>query len=721
MAWKNTVRILVVDDDPDLLSGTARVIENAGFAVEKASTGGEALTRLTGRPDLLLLDRDLPDMDGVEIVQRLRQHPSPRDPLVVLISAAYADSAHRTQGLELGADGYIQRPINNRELAAQVASYARMAYLTRSSRELAERLAEQNEILIQQRSEALRLTREALEAKESADKANKALVESEAQFRTLVEGANDAICVQSGDRLTYLNSAAGRLFGVERPESLEGCDFLEFFAPSARESLAARLRDLNERKGPIPPFEAIVTGPGGRQTPVEVSAARIRFRGEESVLIFAHDITVRRAKDRQQALAVEVLGAMNRSSDDGRLTADILQMIQAWTGVSAASICLRVDQTCMHSGLASLPGSSTAPAGGCTGGLSYCLECEIVPGEIENEEMKSICRQVFRGTTDLSQPYFTKGGSFWTNRASELPFTGFHSAAPNRRYESMALIPLRSGIQAVGLLHLGDHRAGLFSRESIEFLENLSDSIGIALERKVASDALKQSRQQLRALSARLQNLREDERTHISRRLHDELGQMMTGIKMNLSAMESCLEDLSEDRKLNPLVDLTVRAAELADAAFQSLQGISTELRPGTLEKLGLAGAIQYEAGRVAKLTGLRCNVLIPAEPLHLGPEAATALFRIFEEALSNVVEHSGATEVEVALREEGGTCMLEVRDNGKGMVPDDLSRPTSVGILGMQERARRLSGSVLFASRPEGGTVVKVQIPSGTEQDGNS
>jgi PAS domain S-box-containing protein len=220
-------------------------------------------------------------------------------------------------------------------------------------------------------------------------------------------------------------------------------------------------------------------------------------------------------------------------------------------------------------------------------------------------------------------------------------------------------------------------------------------------------------RDQLRALAARIEMMREEERTRISRAIHDELGQMLTGIKMDLRWMEQRLDEFGEDRRVNPILDKLVATAELADATIKVVQRIAAELRPGILDKLGLPITLQYEAGRFEKRTGIACRLVVPGEALPLRLEAATAFFRIFQEALTNVARHAKATAIEAELQPEADGCRLEIRDNGQGMAGVDLKNPKSLGLLGMQERASLLGGGVSFAPRPGGGTVVTVRIPN--------
>ncbi len=235
--------------------------------------------------------------------------------------------------------------------------------------------------------------------------------------------------------------------------------------------------------------------------------------------------------------------------------------------------------------------------------------------------------------------------------------------------------------------------------------------------RKDAEQRLERSRRQLRALSARLESLREEERTRIAREIHDELGQLLTALKMDLRWMEKRLASGENNPALNPILDKLVEAGGLADTTIAAVQKISSELRPGTLDNLGLAAALQYEAARFQQRTGILCRVAVPERPPDLSLDAATAIFRIFQEALTNVARHAEAKEVRCDFLAEGDQIVLRVEDNGNGISPQALAHPKSLGLLGMQERAGVLGGEVRIEPAATRGTRVTLRLPLGADQ----
>jgi signal transduction histidine kinase len=228
-------------------------------------------------------------------------------------------------------------------------------------------------------------------------------------------------------------------------------------------------------------------------------------------------------------------------------------------------------------------------------------------------------------------------------------------------------------------------------------------------ERKHAEQRLLASEENLRALAARLQSVREEERSRIAREIHDELGQALTGLKMDLTWVTTRLP--SGQKQLSDKVKSMFR---LIDDTIQSVRKIASLLRPEVLDQLGLAAAIGWQARDFQMRTGIRCKVSLPAEGISVEQECSTAVFRIFQELLTNVARHANASRVDVSLRTDSGKLMLEVRDNGKGVSQAELHSPKSLGLLGMRERAMLFGGNIEFSGAQGKGTKVTVSIPLG-------
>jgi len=229
-------------------------------------------------------------------------------------------------------------------------------------------------------------------------------------------------------------------------------------------------------------------------------------------------------------------------------------------------------------------------------------------------------------------------------------------------------------------------------------------------ERKRAEARVRESHDQLRSLSVYLQYVREEERTTIAREVHDELGQALTGLKLQLVWLARRLP--REDRELRQKAQ--TMSANI-DEIIHAVQRIATALRPGILDTAGLVAAIEWQAHEFEVQTGIRCHVRNLIKDTAWDQDLSTAFFRIFQEALTNIVRHAAANRVEVRLAEQDGQVVLEVKDNGRGISEAEIRNSKSIGLLGMQERAALLGGEVTWQGRSRQGTVVRVRIPRRT------
>ena len=224
-------------------------------------------------------------------------------------------------------------------------------------------------------------------------------------------------------------------------------------------------------------------------------------------------------------------------------------------------------------------------------------------------------------------------------------------------------------------------------------------------DRLIAEEHLKASQQSLRALAAHLQSVREEEWTRIAREIHDHLAQALTGLKMDLAWITSRLPEGSAS-----LREKARSMSGLIDATMESMHEIMSQLRPEVLDRLGLAAAISWQGGEFQRRSGIRCNVSLPGEQLTVDPDRCTAVFRIFQELLTNVARHAGATRVDVAVRSEPGELVLTVADNGRGIDSEVAKSPKSFGLMGVRERVLPFGGRVEISGvRGEGATVTVV------------
>ncbi|RJG03995.1 MEDS domain-containing protein [Noviherbaspirillum sedimenti] len=228
-------------------------------------------------------------------------------------------------------------------------------------------------------------------------------------------------------------------------------------------------------------------------------------------------------------------------------------------------------------------------------------------------------------------------------------------------------------------------------------------------ERKRTEAALRQSQEDLRQLAAHQEHIKEEERKCIAREIHDELGGVLTGIKANISV--SLARAAGAGRLPDPLL---VDSASLADAAIETVRRVITDLRPSVLDQLGVWAALDWYAGQIQERTGLQCRCVVSnsAAITELDPERSTMLFRVVQEALTNVVRHAAASHVTISVLREQDDIVVEIRDDGKGMDMQRLLDGQSWGILGMHERTRHFGGNINIDGTLGKGTAVLLRLP---------
>lgn len=228
--------------------------------------------------------------------------------------------------------------------------------------------------------------------------------------------------------------------------------------------------------------------------------------------------------------------------------------------------------------------------------------------------------------------------------------------------------------------------------------------------RRGAEEALRVQTSQLRALAARAQASREEEQIRISREIHDELGEALTAQKFGLEWIRQrlCGDPIPRDQLLEKVESLKA----LADTTAKRVRELCTELRPPILDDLGLIAAIEWQADEFQRRTSIRCEVIHDLEDLNLNGAQATAMFRIFQEILTNAARHSSASKVRVELTRAAGRLQLEAKDNGRGISEAKIQSGGSLGLLGMRERALSVGGDVCIEGVPGKGTTVTVSVP---------
>ena len=220
---------------------------------------------------------------------------------------------------------------------------------------------------------------------------------------------------------------------------------------------------------------------------------------------------------------------------------------------------------------------------------------------------------------------------------------------------------------------------------------------------------LRRSREELRSLSACIISAREEERRSIAREIHDELGQTLTALKMDLDWLTG---ELPEGH--NTILERIEAMNSLVKEAIRAMKRVVTKLRPGVLDDLGIAAALEWQAGEFQKRTGVICHLQLEPEDISISSEVATAVFRIFQESLTNIIRHAHATTVSTTFRRENDCLVLRIKDNGTGISTEQITSSTSFGLTGMRERAYIIGGELDIKQVRSGGTEVYLRVPLG-------
>lgn len=272
-------------------------------------------------------------------------------------------------------------------------------------------------------------------------------------------------------------------------------------------------------------------------------------------------------------------------------------------------------------------------------------------------------------------------------------FTARSSETDNERFYSVQAIPQVKEAAVEGLTLIAT---------------DITDKI-------IAEDKLKESNQRLHALAAHLQIIREEERTMISREIHDQLGQELTALKMDIAFLSRQIDKIKISGKPDwvELQNGLKSMSDITDQTINSVRRIARELRPDVLDKLGLKDAIEWQAEEFTKRTGIDCIVSISHNELKFRRELENTIFRIVQESLTNVARHSGAKRSKVAFSIRGESIYLTIEDNGRGITESEINNAKSLGLVGIKERVYSVKGSLTISGVKDSGTTIKIIIPT--------
>lgn len=592
-----------------------------------------------------------------------------------------------------------------------------------------------------------------------------ALQASETRFRTLTESSQAAIVIYDRDHMIYANPAAERLFGYSLAE-ITHMKVLDVVHPDSLEYVSSLLTanvqgDTTARRN-----EFKIVRKDGQARWIDSAGASIEIEGKPLRIVTSFDITERKQAEEALRLSEERFAlTFDACPDAMALTTyeggKYVMVNQAWFNLYGLTKAQVIAQTFIETEIwgnseqrryvyqivrergafRNFEVKTKQP----NGETAYLLASAEVVRLGEEQFVLAVSKDIterkrveaallaseakFRTLAETSQAatlIYDEDKFVYANPAAEC-LLGYSQV------EIMALT-IWEVLHPDAHARVRELRAALQSGENINLTEELqiltkageSRWINAAVasiqiggkayrlvtafdvtERRQAEEYLRVSQDQLRNLAARLQEVREEERAAISREIHDELGQSLTGMKMDLKWLEKQLPPDTPDAQQR-LASLY----ELINSTIQNVRKLASSLRPGILDDFGLVAALEWLVQDYAKRTSISCRLLELPEDFPLDRERATAVFRICQEALTNIARHAQATEVAVRLTHADAALCLEVRDNGKGITADEINHIRSLGLVGMRERALLLGGSFNIHGTPGQGTTVVVQIP---------
>jgi len=626
------VSVLIVDDNPDKLTALAAALEGMDVEVVTAASGTEALRKLLEQDfAVVLLDVNMPVMDGFETARMIRSRPRSEHLPIIFITAERLDEDARVQGYELGAVDYILSPVLPQILRSKVTAFADLYRLR-------EQVARHNWAL-----------------EEQVEACTADLRESETRYRRITEGITDyqyTVRIENGCAVeTTQGAACATVTGYTADEfAADPHLWIQMVAPEDRDLVRERARQILAEQDDSPIEYRIAQKNGETRW---ISDTAILFRdGSGKLLSYigaVKDITERKRTE-------QVLKELS----------DRLQHILAST--PAVHYACRVD------------GEHLVP--------TYA-----------SPNLKNTWGY------DLKE-YLGNAEWWWSN---------IH---PEGRDGVIGAI--RAAVMAAGRSHYaheyrfrrkdGSYR---WVHDELQIIRDQGDQpmeiVGSWLditERKHLENELEESHQLLRKLAEKAEILREQERKRIAREVHDELGQTLTALRMDVA-----LINLRFGGQNAALLEKAQGMAVLLDQADRCVRNVVSNLHPAALD-MGVVPAIRWLCNEFSARTGCSCVLNTVEEHVDLDEALAVAVFRIVQELLTNAARHAKASSVNITLARHDDGIHLEVRDNGKGFDPAAVAINKSFGLLGIRERAIALGGDVGLVSAPDQGTVVAIRLP---------
>jgi len=611
--------ILITDDNPENLRVLSEILKQEGYGVRVALDGESALKSIKSiPPDLVLLDIQLPKMDGYEVCKQLKGQAEYKDIPIIFISAM-SEAFNKVLAFEAGGDDYIQKPFQMEEVLARVKTHLQM-------REYQQALEAANLVLLQ-------------------------------QFKSTFEQAAVGIAHidQQSGRITKVNRRLSQILGFSQDELLRKTvadithkDFLKSTKADIQKLTEGRISTVTKEKKYLKKDGSYIWG--------RVTASLVSFKMENESNYFVaviEDVTDRK----------EAEDALQESEEKFRVLFEKMAMGSALLDMEGHPL---LSNTALQNMI------------GYTGKeLAKMVFTEFThPEDIDKDW--TFFKELIEGNRDFYQMekrYLHKNGQvIWGNLIVSM-------VRDNKGHP----------------LHI------------IGMVENIT-------ERKQAELSVQRYQNDLKRLSSKILKTQEEERRHLSRELHDELGQELTALKMDLNSIEN---HLSADMKTE-LSDRLEEANQLVDKLLNQIHEIALDLRPKMLDDLGLKPTLNW----FCKMYSKRHNIKVQFEMEYTeGPidsETSTVVYRVTQEALNNIAKHANAKKVNIEISAYENFLQLQIIDDGAGFELDKIqSRPLEqkgYGLISMNERVTDLNGTFNIESAPGKGTQLLVRLPAGQE-----
>ena len=558
--------------------------------------------------------------------------------------------------------------------------------------------------------------------------------EDRSRLASIVESSQDAIISKTVDGIILTwNPGATRLYGYTAEEAI-GQSLAMLYAPDRRAEFQETTEGLR-RGEPTPHYDTVHIRKDGARIDVSISVSAIKDSTGQVVRAstIVRDITERKRTEETQRFLAEASSTLASSLDYEETLASVARLavpqVADWCGVDI----IGEDGTIQRVAIAHVDPQKIR--------LAEELQRRYPPGPAEPFGVPKVLRtgksefgadvpeeQIAAAARDVDHlkmlveldlrsyiiaPLIARGRT--------LGALTLVSGKSRRRY-TPADLALAEELARRAALSVDNARLYHDAQRLNEELEQRVISRTIELQNanrdlEAESQKHQQTTERLRSLSAHLQSAREEERIRIAREIHDELGQVLSAIKIDLSLLGEKLDNPAVKLERKNLTEEVNSTINLIDQTIQKMRSIIRELRPEILDHLGLSAAIEWQVQEFQTRTGVECAFASEFDDAHLDLDRATAVFRILQEALTNVTRHAQATQVDISLKERDRNILLEIHDNGRGITESDLANQKSFGIVGMRERALAFDGEVNVEKAPGGGTRVLARIPMGETQ----